>query len=94
MTTTPQQAGLSRHAFLNACRILHSMEPDFLTRKQRLAFQACPTEFLMRADEAALTKLWAEVQRRQPEGLRCKLQQSKHPARSSRNTFLDVEDDV
>lgn len=66
--TTPitAQAGLSRHAFLNAVRIIYSMEPD-LPAAQQKEFRDSPFEFLMRADEAALTMIWAEVQRRQPE---------------------------
>lgn len=70
MTPTTEQAGLSRHAFLNAVRIIYSMEPD-LPSVQEHAFLNSPFEFLMRADDAALTKVWAEVQRRQPDGWGC-----------------------
>jgi len=68
-TPTTEQAGLSRHAFLNAVRIIYSMEPDLPVAQQQ-AFRDSPFEFFMRADEAALTKIWADVQRRQPEDLR------------------------
>lgn len=68
-TPTIQQAGLSRHAFLNAVRIIYSMEPDLPVVQQK-AFRDSPFEFLMRADEAALIKIWADVERRQPEGLK------------------------
>ena len=68
-TTTTWQAGLSRHAFLNAVRIIYSMEPD-LPAAQQQAFRDSPFEFLMRADEAALAKIWADVEQRQPEELR------------------------
>ncbi|GEM_PF-3905474 len=61
-----EQAGLSRHAFLNAVRIVYSMEPD-LPAAQQQAFLNSPFEFLMRADEAALTKIWERVLARQPE---------------------------
>lgn len=57
------QAGISRRAFLNAVRIIYSMEPD-LPEEQSRAFLDSPFEFLMRADEAALSIIWAEVQRR------------------------------
>lgn len=66
--TTTEQAGLSRHAFLNAVRIIYSMEPD-LPEPQSRAFLNSPFEFLMHADEEALTAIWAEVQRRQPPHL-------------------------
>lgn len=68
-TPTTEQAGLSRHAFLNAVRIIYSMEPDLPVAQQQ-ALRDSPFEFLMRADEAALTKIWERVQVRQPEGLR------------------------
>lgn len=68
-TQKTEQAGLSRHAFLNAVRIIYSMEPD-LPAAQQQAFRDSPFEFLMRADEAALIKIWADVERRQPERLR------------------------
>lgn len=67
-TPTTKQAGLSRHAFLNAVRIIYSMEPD-LPAAQQQAFRESPFEFLMRADEAALSKIWDDVERRQPDAL-------------------------
>ncbi|HWD14313.1 MAG TPA: hypothetical protein VG519_13265 [Pseudochrobactrum sp.] len=65
-TPTIEQAGLSRNAFLNAVRIIYSMEPD-LPAAQQQAFRDSPFEFLMRVDEASLTKIWEGVQARQPE---------------------------
>jgi len=44
------------------------MEPD-LPAAQQQSFRDSPFEFLMRADEAALTKIWADVERRQPDAL-------------------------
>jgi len=64
---TAQQQSVARNAFLNAIRILHSMEPSWLPRDHYDRFIDAPTEYLMRADEPTLARIWDEVQARQPE---------------------------
>jgi hypothetical protein len=54
-----------RDAFMNAVRILYSMEPD-LPRGDYDRFIDSPCEFLMTADEPTLAKIWDAVQARQP----------------------------
>lgn len=55
----------ARDAFMNAVRILYSMEPD-LPREKYDRFIDAPMEFMMTADEPTLQKIWAAVQARQP----------------------------
>jgi len=52
-------------AFMNAVRILYSMEPD-LPQEAYDRFIDAPMEFLMTADERTLAKIWDAVQARQP----------------------------
>lgn len=49
-------------AFMNAIRILHSMEPDWLP----VAFVRDPVHYLLRADDATADRIWAAIQERQP----------------------------
>lgn len=63
-TVAPQQT-VARDAFMNAIRILYSMEPD-LPRDAYDRLIDSPCEFLMTADEPTLAKIWDAVQARQP----------------------------
>lgn len=60
-----QPTTTARDAFMNAIRILYSMEPD-LPREAYDRFIDSPCEFLMTADEPTLQKIWDAVQARQP----------------------------
>lgn len=62
---TPPSTTTARDAFMNAVRILYSMEPD-LPRADYDRFIESPCEFLMTADEPTLQKIWDAVQARQP----------------------------
>lgn len=64
-TTWAKPSTNARDAFMNAIRILYSMEPD-LPREAYDRFIDSPCEFLMTADEQTLAKIWAAVQARQP----------------------------
>jgi hypothetical protein len=59
------QQVVARDAFMNAIRILYSMEPE-LPREAYDRFIDSPCEFLMTADETTLQKTWAAIQERQP----------------------------
>lgn len=59
------QHGVARDAFMNAVRILYSMEPD-LPQAAYDRFIESPCEFLMTADEPTLAVIWDAVQARQP----------------------------
>lgn len=62
----PQQTvATARDAFMNAIRILYSMEPG-LPCGAYDRFIESPCEFLMTADEPTLQKIWDAVQARQP----------------------------
>lgn len=64
-TVAPQQKvadDTARDAFMNALRILHSMEPVWLPVK----FTRDPVNYLLRADDATVDRIWAAIQERQP----------------------------
>lgn len=58
---------LSRDAFMNSLRILHSMEPEgMLPVGARHRFMDDPVEYLLRADDPTVDRIWAAIQERQP----------------------------
>lgn len=61
-----QSTATAHHAFINAVRILHDLNPTWLPRDHYDRFIEAPTEYLMRADEPTLARIWGEVQARQP----------------------------
>lgn len=81
MTTTTEQAGLSRHAFLNACRILmniskHELENAGVMKVGQVGgsdwsrFNNDPLMFMAKLPDDRMGALWGLIQSRQPEGLR------------------------